>query len=114
MYKSHRKRGLSCDDDSILPDNCKPDGSCGSGDFDLQALIPSDVFGIDDNAYVVLFNRFGDIAGSTGANGGFEEWVHRTATPGTSVPEPGVLPLALVGVLAGWMVRRRRRSFVST
>jgi hypothetical protein len=113
-YKSRRRQGLSGEDDWILLDNCKYPGTCGSGDFDLQALIPSEVFGTDDNAYVVLFNRFGDIAGTTGANGGFEEWVHRTATPGNGVPEPGVLPLALVGVLAGWMVRRRRQSFAST
>lgn len=105
-YMADRSEGLAGEDDWILLDNCKYPGNCGSGDFDLQALIPSEVFGEEDT-YVVLFNRFGDNAGPTGANDGFEEWVHRLAMPGNGVPEPGILPLALVGMLAGWMVRRR-------
>ena len=94
--------------------NCKDPGTCGSGDMDLQALIPNSVFGSDENQYVVLFNRFGDNAGlgggsgsTDGANDGFEEWSYRIAQSTTSVPEPGMLPLLFAGIMAIWMVRRR-------
>jgi hypothetical protein len=100
-------------DNWILLENCKDPGTCGSGDFDLQALIPSDVFGTDDNLYVVLFNRFGDNAGSTGANDGFEEWAVRQATgtpPGGGVPEPGILSLMMLGMLGMLSSRRRRQA----
>jgi hypothetical protein len=104
------RSALAGEDDWIKLENCKDPGTCGSGDLDLQALIPSSVFGTDENAQVVLFNRFGDNAGSTGANAGFEEWVHRgvVSTTDNGVPEPGMLPLAFAGVLAGWATRRRR------
>ena len=95
------------EDNWLLLDNCKYPSTCGSGDFDLQALIPNEVFGNDPNKNVVLFNRFGDNAGATGANAGFEEWAYRTALHTTTVPEPGILPLIFAGLMAGWMVRRR-------
>ena len=105
------RSGLAGADDWILLENCKPPGTCGSGDYDLQALIPSDVFGMDDSVYVTLFNRFGDNAGSTGANDGFEEWAVRLgngAPPGGGVPEPGILSLFLLGLLGMISTRRRR------
>lgn len=96
-------------DNWLLLENCKSPGTCGSGDYDLQALIPSEVFGLDDSVYVTLFNRFGDNAGTTGANDGFEEWAVREATgrPPTGVSEPGILPLAMLALLG--MIGTRRR-----
>lgn len=100
-------------DDWIKLENCKDPGTCGSGDFDLQVLIPDLAFadaGATD--YVVLFNRFGDNAGTSGANDGFEEWALRAATapPPNGTPEPGVLPLVFAGMIAGWMTKRRKNK----
>jgi hypothetical protein len=101
-------------DNWLLLENCKDPGTCGSGDYDMQALIPSEVFGMDDSVYVTLFNRFGDNAGSTGANDGFEEWAVRQATNGGGggggdpIPEPGILSLALIGLIGMISTRRRR------
>lgn len=98
-------------DNWLLLENCKSPGTCGSGDYDMQALIPSDVFGADESVYVTLFNRFGDNAGTTGANDGFEEWAVRIAenggTPPSGVSEPGILSLVMLGLLG--MISTRRR-----
>jgi hypothetical protein len=112
VYNGGRKLST---DHWLLLENCKDPGTCGSGDYDLQALIPSEVFGMDDSVYVTLFNRFGDNAGTTGANDGFEEWAVRQATGGGGggggdpIPEPGILSLVLLGMLGMISTRRRRQ-----
>lgn len=98
-------------DNWLLLENCRSVDTCGSGDVDIRVLIPNEVFGADNTKFVTLFNRFGDSAGSTGANDGFEEWFVRSAVPYTppGVPEPGILSLLSVG-LFGMVAARRRKA----
>lgn len=72
--------------DWLSLDTCKAFGECGSGDPELKAPLPGEVFGIDPENHLVVFNRFGDNAGATNGNGGFEVWIDRTAVPDSGSP----------------------------
>lgn len=92
-------------DNYIKLDNCKADGTCGSGDFDMKALIPDSAFAGKKGEYVVLFNRFGD---HFAADAGFEEWIAPPGKGGNgSVPEPVTLALFGLGLFGMTYIRRR-------
>jgi hypothetical protein len=97
-------------DNWIKLDNCKADGTCGSGDFDMKALIPDKAFANKKGQYVVLFNRFGD---HFAAEAGFEEWIAPPGKGGNggSVPEP--ITLALFGLGLFGMAYMRRQQITS-
>ena len=93
-------------DNWIKLDNCKSDGTCGSGDFDMKALIPDSAFANKKGQYVVLFNRFGD---HYQADAGFEEWIAPPGKGGNgSVPEPLTLALFGLGLFGMTYIRRRQ------
>lgn len=80
----------------------------GSGKFDMAFDISSSLFaGYSAETYVVLWSRFGLQEGSDAdSDAGFEEWAARMGQ--NQVPEPGVLVLIGLGLVAAAAARRRR------
>lgn len=91
-------------------------GCCnGSGDYDLEVLLPTSLFaGFADTDYVYLYNFAGEADPKTidEAQAGFEEWA--VAMGGAPPPPPGVpepLSAALLGGgLLGLMGVKRRSA----
>ena len=75
----------------------------GSGDGDMLMLVPSDLFGEDQDKYVYLYSKLGvnEIAES-----GFEEWAVNSGEGLLVTPEPTTLVLLATGTLL--LLRRRR------
>jgi hypothetical protein len=76
----------------------------GSGTGDLSVLIPAAMFSGTANEYIYLYAEMGTYFG---ANDGPEEW-HALIDDTPSVPAPGALLLAGMGLgLIGWVRQRR-------
>jgi len=79
--------------------------SPGSGRADMVALIPREVFGLDEGKYIYLYFTCGL---EDSAEGGFEEWAVGTGGNSVYVPEPATA--LLLCPLACWLIRRRRSA----
>jgi hypothetical protein len=92
-------------DNYILLDHKRAEGS---GKFDMAFDISSSLFaGYSADTYVVLWSRFGLQEGSDAdSDAGFEEWAARMGK--NQVPEPGVLALIGLGLVAAAAARRRQ------
>ena len=66
----------------------------GSGRGDIVVLIPSDLFGTNNNKYVYLYSKLGV---NLPADDGFEEW--GIGSGGAIIPEPATLALLGLGCL---------------
>jgi len=85
------------------------DLNSGSGGGDMRMLIPTSVFGNDDNKYVYLYSKFGV---NESADAGFEEWWVKQGSTSQPVPEPSALALAVIGggAFVGFLQRKKRRA----
>jgi len=79
----------------------------GSGRADIVALVPSNLFGSDNNKYVYLYSKMGV---NLSSNDGFEEWAVGEGGPiipgPTTTPEPATICMLGFGGLA--LLRKRR------
>jgi hypothetical protein len=76
--------------------------NAGSGKADIDVLVPSALFGTDNNKYVYLYSVMG-VNGS--ADDGFEEWGVGADSVAIIIPEP--VTFVLLG-LGGLMLRKRK------
>ncbi|MFT4585518.1 MAG: hypothetical protein ACI915_004757 [Gammaproteobacteria bacterium] len=91
----------------LILDNINDSGPAGSGDYDMELLLSSELFAsYSDTDYVYLYNFMGeaDNTFSDEAEAGFEEWAFDTSAGGGmgggTIPEPGTLLLSLAGLAA--------------
>lgn len=91
--------------------------SGGSGDGDMELLIPKSYFDAVNLPYVVLYCQFGSdpILGGIDSNAGFEEWTAYQGPQSSAVPEPstvvaGALLLLPLGVSALRILRKDRST----
>jgi hypothetical protein len=93
--------------------------SGGSGDGDMELLVPKSFFDAVNLPYVVLYTQFGlnPIPDGIASNAGFEEWTAYQGPSASAVPEPstviaGALLLLPLGISAFRILRKEHATKV--